>query len=50
VDVHRFNLLEKLRESALAPEQYPQTQDWDTDTAGYAAHNFEDRSQNEIWT
>jgi glutamate synthase (NADPH/NADH) small chain len=48
VDVHHFNLLEKLRESALAPEQYPKTQDWGTDTARYAVHNYEDRSQNEI--
>jgi NADPH-dependent glutamate synthase beta subunit-like oxidoreductase len=48
VDVHHFNLLEKLRETALAPEQYPQTQDWGTDTAAYAVHNYEDRSQQEI--
>ncbi|UCC55232.1 MAG: NAD(P)-binding protein [Gammaproteobacteria bacterium] len=48
VDVHHFQLLDKLRESELAPEEYPQTQDWGTDSARFAVHNYEDRSQQEI--
>ncbi|HSG11928.1 MAG TPA: NAD(P)-binding protein [Gammaproteobacteria bacterium] len=48
VDVHHFNLLEKLRETRLAPEAYNHVQDWGTDAAGYAVHNYEDRSQQEI--
>jgi len=48
VDVHHFNLLEKLRESALAPAEYPHIQEWGTDSATYAVHNYEDRSQSEI--
>ena len=48
VDVHHFNLLEKLRETRLAPEAYNHVQDWGTDSAGYAVHNYEDRSQQEI--
>jgi len=48
VDVHHFNLLEKLRESSLAPADYTHTQEWGTDSAPYAVHNYEDRSQQEI--
>jgi len=48
VDVHHFNLLEKLREVALAPEEYDHQQEWGTSEARYAVHNFEDRSQQEI--
>jgi len=48
VDVHHFQLLDKLREAHLAPEEYPETQDWGTDAAGYAVHNYEDRAQQEI--
>ncbi len=48
VDVHHFNLLDKLRETRLAPEAYNHVQDWGTDAAGYAVHNYEDRSQQEI--
>jgi glutamate synthase (NADPH/NADH) small chain len=48
VDVHHFQLLEKLRETELAPEEYPLTTDWGTDAARYAIHNYEDRSQQEI--
>jgi NADPH-dependent glutamate synthase beta subunit-like oxidoreductase len=48
VDVHHFNLLDKLRETALAPEDYDHVQDWGTDASGYAVHNYEDRSQQEI--
>jgi NADPH-dependent glutamate synthase beta subunit-like oxidoreductase len=48
VDVHHFNLLEKLREVSLAPAEYGHAQDWGTDAAAYAVHNYEDRSQSEI--
>ena len=48
VDVHHFQLLDKLREAHLAPEAYSQTQGWGTDAADYAVHNYEDRSQQEI--
>jgi len=48
VDVHHFNLLDKLRETELAPEDYDHSQDWGTDASGYAVHNFEDRSQQEV--
>ncbi|MGB5260138.1 MAG: NAD(P)-binding protein [Gammaproteobacteria bacterium] len=48
VDVHHFNLLDKLRENELAPEEYDHRQEWGTDAAGYAVHNYEDRSQAEI--
>ncbi len=48
VDVHHFNLLDKLRETKLTPEEYDHSQEWGTDAAGYAVHNYEDRSQAEI--
>ena len=48
VDVHHFNLLDKLRETELAPEDYDHRQEWGTDESGYAVHNYEDRSQQEI--
>jgi NADPH-dependent glutamate synthase beta subunit-like oxidoreductase len=48
VDVHHFNILEKLRESQLEPAGYAHQQDWGTCFSDYAVHNFEDRSQHEI--
>ena len=48
VDVHHFNLLDKLRESGLEPSPYGHLQDWGTCEASFAIHNFEDRSGNEI--
>jgi len=48
VDVHHFQLLEKLRETRLSPQAYAHTQDWGTDAANYAVHNYEDRSQQEV--
>jgi NADPH-dependent glutamate synthase beta subunit-like oxidoreductase len=48
VDVHRFNLLEKLRETDHAPAEYPHVQDRGTDMADFAVHNYEDRSFVEI--
>ncbi len=48
VDVHHFNLLEKLRERHLAPEDYDRRQKWGTCFSNYAVHNYEDRSAHEI--
>ncbi|MGF1613287.1 MAG: NAD(P)-binding protein [Gammaproteobacteria bacterium] len=48
VDVHHFDLLNKLRESNLAPEEYDHQQKWGTASGKFAVHNFEDRSAHEI--
>ena len=48
VDVHHFNLLEKLRETDHAPGEYQHVQDSGTDQARFAVHNYEDRSFAEI--
>ncbi len=48
MDVHHFSLLEKLREVSLGPEDYDYSQEWGTDSAKFAIHNFEDRSGREI--
>jgi len=48
VDVHHFSLLEKLRETDLAPSAYQHVQDSGTDSADFAIHNYEDRSFVEI--
>ncbi len=48
VDVHHFNLLEALRQAGHEPEAYDHRQERGTDAAGYAVHNYEDRSAAEI--
>jgi Pyruvate/2-oxoacid:ferredoxin oxidoreductase delta subunit len=50
VDVHHFDLLEKLHEAGLDPEQFdPSHGDLrGTSQANYAVHNYEDRSFQEI--
>jgi len=51
VDVHHFDLLKKLHEAGLDPEQFDPSSAGDmrgTATAGFAIHNFEDRSEQEI--
>ncbi|MDH3559927.1 MAG: NAD(P)-binding protein, partial [Gammaproteobacteria bacterium] len=48
VDVHHFDLLNKLRENALEPHEYDHDQEWGTDSADFAVHNYEDRSRQEI--
>jgi glutamate synthase (NADPH/NADH) small chain len=48
VDVHHFNLLDKLRETDLSPGEYQPGQESGTDSADFAIHNFEDRSFAEI--
>lgn len=48
VDVHHFNLMDKLNESNLEVSEYAQEADWGTHEADYAVHNYEDRSASEI--
>ncbi|MGI9301142.1 MAG: 4Fe-4S dicluster domain-containing protein, partial [Gammaproteobacteria bacterium] len=48
VDVHHFDLLDKLRETGLDPQSYDKRQDWGTCDSAYAVHNYEDRSAHEI--
>ncbi|MGO9443720.1 MAG: NAD(P)-binding protein [Thiobacillaceae bacterium] len=44
VDADRFDMLRKLVESGKTVEEYNHKQDWGTDEAKFAVHNFEDRS------
>ena len=48
VDVHHFDLLDKLRETGLDPKQYEGGQEWGSDAADYLIHNYEDRSAQEV--
>ncbi|MGF1643152.1 MAG: NAD(P)-binding protein [Thiotrichales bacterium] len=48
VDKHHFDLLAKLRESGLAPEEYRHEETWGTSDSKFAVHNYEDRSAHEI--
>ena len=48
VDVHHFNLLEKLREAHLEPEPYSHEPVHGTSEEKFAIHNFEDRADKEI--
>ena len=48
VDVHHFNLLNKLQETHHAPGAYDHRQVRGTDEADFAIHNYEDRSAVEI--
>ena len=48
VDVHHFDLLEKLQESGLEPAEYAAGEHLGTDESKYAVHNFEDRAEQEI--
>ena len=48
VDKHHFSLLSKLHEAGLDPETYTQGETRGTSSAGFAVHNFEDRSKHEI--
>ena len=48
VDVHHFNLLNKLRETGLEPGDASAGEIWGTDDSNVAIHNYEDRSSNEI--
>ena len=48
VDVHHFDLMRKLEESNLTPEEYDHSSEWGTSSANFAVHNYEDRSAHEI--
>ncbi len=48
VNVHHFNLLDKLREIGNAPAVYDHAELRGTDSADFAIHNYEDRSKFEI--
>jgi glutamate synthase (NADPH/NADH) small chain len=51
VDKHHFDLLNKLREAGLEPEEFaPKDSDdmWGTNSKKFAIHNYEDRSAHEI--
>jgi len=48
VDGHHFSLLQELRVHNLSPSEYNKTQDWGTDRAKFAVHNYEDRASNEV--
>lgn len=50
VDVHHFDLLNKLRESKLEPGEFVSGQHRGTDTADFSVHNYEDRSRQEVVT
>ena len=48
IDKHHFNLLNKLHEAGLDPEEYSHESEWGTSEDKWAVHNFEDRSAHEI--
>ncbi len=48
VDVHHFDLLNKLKEMELEPSEYQHQGVWGTNEASFAVHNYEDRAANEI--
>lgn len=48
VDKHHFDLMEKLRETGLEPEEYNHEEVRGTGEGKFAVHNYEDRSQHEI--
>ena len=50
VDKHHFNLMDKLNETGLSPEEYDSSVGDQRGTSGdnFAVHNFEDRSKQEV--
>ena len=48
VDVHHFDLLSKLQEGGLEPENYEEGETRGSDEAGFSVHNYEDRSAQEV--
>ncbi len=48
VDVRHFDLMNKLREAGLQPEEYNHEQTRGTSDGKFAVHNYEDRSSQEI--
>ncbi len=48
VNVHHFNLLDKLRETGHEPSNYDHVETMGTDHADFAVHNYEDRAATQI--
>lgn len=48
VDVHHFDLLDKLKETNLSPAEYNHQSVHGTSQAKFAVHNYEDRAAHEI--
>ncbi|MCW9023718.1 MAG: NAD(P)-binding protein [Gammaproteobacteria bacterium] len=48
VDKHHFDLLQKLNEAGLEPDEYSHESEWGTSEDKWAVHNYEDRSAHEI--
>lgn len=48
VDVHHFNLADKLEETGLSPDNYEGGYIYGSDNDDFAVHNFRDRSKYEI--
>ncbi|HHJ20656.1 MAG TPA: FAD-dependent oxidoreductase [Gammaproteobacteria bacterium] len=48
VDKHHFDLLSKLKEAGLSPDEYDHKETRNTSQENFAIHNFEDRSRHEI--
>ncbi len=48
VDKHHFSLLDKMNEAGLSPESYTVGETRGTNDAGFAVHNYEDRSKHEV--
>ncbi|MES9939945.1 MAG: NAD(P)-binding protein [Candidatus Thiodiazotropha sp. 6PLUC2] len=50
VDVHHFDLLDKLKEANMSPESFDKKEDdmRGTNSAKFAVHNYEDRSRQEV--
>jgi NADPH-dependent glutamate synthase beta subunit-like oxidoreductase/Pyruvate/2-oxoacid:ferredoxin oxidoreductase delta subunit len=48
VNVHHFNMLEKLKESGHEPSAYDHVQRGGTDEAEYAVHNYEDLAKSQV--
>jgi NADPH-dependent glutamate synthase beta subunit-like oxidoreductase/Pyruvate/2-oxoacid:ferredoxin oxidoreductase delta subunit len=48
VDVRHFDLMDKLQEVGLQPEEYNHKQVWGTSESKFAVHNYEDRASQEV--
>ena len=48
VDVRHYDLLSKLSEAHLSPKEFGHKEQWGSDTADFAVHNYEDRSSVEV--
>jgi len=48
VNVHHFDLLDKLRETHHEPDEYDHVATEGTDSASFAVHNYEDRAESQI--